>query len=90
MSAQMNQYLVHYRHDSGEDCDARIVKAHRVEGWSEDYAFFGHFKVMDEVTELIPRCLVSRVELMYDKYGNEAQCGCHPHENCTSTSCDMS
>lgn len=72
----MAQYLVHYRPDAGMDCNARVVTAHRVEGWSEDYAFFGHPKNLEEVTKLIPRDLVSYVEMTYDQFGESVS---HSH-----------
>lgn len=73
------QYLVYYKDNF--ELDARSVTAHRVEGWSEDYAFFGHPTFLDEVTLLIPRSQVDRVELAYDKFGNEV-CNCGPQAAC--------
>lgn len=67
----MNQYLVHYMDPKAVGFYARTVTAHRVEGWSSDYAFFGHASFPGEVTKLIPRALVREVELTYDANGQE-------------------
>jgi len=67
----MHQYLVVYRSEVAEEyADARSFKAHRVEGWSEDYAFFGHTTRMDVVTRLIPRRIVREVSMVYDDRGD--------------------
>jgi len=63
----VNQYLVEYRTSAVEDADAsaRLISAHRVESWSNDYAFFGHPRSLGLLTHLIPRDLVRAVELTY-------------------------
>lgn len=60
----MNQYLVYFREGKAK-VDATTVKAFRVEGWSNDYAFFGHPGNLGEPTRLFPREIVEKVELTY-------------------------
>jgi len=66
----MNQYLVFYRDADKRSERMRHVVAHRVEGWKEDYAFFGHSHFPGIATLLIPRELVDEVQLLTDQFGN--------------------
>lgn len=65
----MDQYRINYRENVDVPADAQVVRAHRVEGWSEDYAFFSHPTDMDRVTLLVPRSIVKDVTMDYDEEG---------------------
>lgn len=67
----MNKYLVYYRDPKAMGMYLSNINAHRVEGWSSDYAFFGHREFPGTVTRLIPRELVREVEMSYDASGLE-------------------
>jgi hypothetical protein len=58
--AQLNVYHVDYR-PSADGPSLTAVDAYRVEGWREDYAFFGNARDLSEATVLIPRALVFQV-----------------------------
>ena len=81
MSAdQRNQYIVEFKPSADVESDAFSVRAWRVEGWDNDYAFYGHFDRFDEVTTLIPREVVKRVYMAYDDDGRHAGTGQEPTE----------
>lgn len=61
----MNQYLVVFRSEEEVGFDAIAVSAHRVEGWTNDYAFFGHPQFLDEITRIYPRNIVRSVEMTH-------------------------
>lgn len=56
----MHEYIVEYRPEATE-LSRSSVRAHRVEGWNKDYAFFGDEKNLNNPTELVPREVVLRV-----------------------------
>lgn len=60
----MNRYIVVWHPEAGMGGDCLHTSAHKVEGWSEDYAFFGHPYDLGLVTRLYPRKLVRSVELI--------------------------
>lgn len=53
----MDRWLITYRRGAVQ-LDKAEVLAHRVEGWTGDYAFFGHVTDTKVVTHLIPREIV--------------------------------
>jgi hypothetical protein len=63
-TANAIQYIVRFRMHALQDCDATTVWAHRIEGWSRDYAFFGDASDLSKVTCLIPRDVVGTVEMI--------------------------
>lgn len=60
----MNEYLVVFR-DGANEIKAIHEYAHRVEGWSNDYAFFGHPTALGEVTVIYPREIIQRVQMVH-------------------------
>ncbi len=61
----MHEYRITYLPDVPAMDRASII-AHKVEGWSADYAFFGHPTDRHMVTCLVPRALVRCVEWKRD------------------------
>lgn len=72
------QYLVQYRPDSDTKSDAMVVRAWKVEGWNNDYAFYGHYEDRNAVTFLVPRSIVKGVKMDYDADGRLARSGNEP------------
>jgi hypothetical protein len=70
---EMDRWYVSYRQSAIEETGAHScsIQAHRVEGWSKDYAFFGHPNRLDQVTTLIPRELVAIIH--FDDWTEEDQ-----------------
>ena len=58
---EMDSWRVSYRPDSGIEY-ATYIPARRVEGWTEDYAFFAHPTSLGIATTLIPRAIVLEVQ----------------------------
>ena len=61
---KMNTYMVAFKPNADTDAAEEIITAHRMEGWQQDYAFFGHPSAEGVLTELIPRDLVLRVFML--------------------------
>lgn len=75
-----NHYMIRFRPDADTQTDAMMIQAHRVEGWDNDYAFYGHHTKLDEVTRLVPREIVRDVKMEFDSDGLYAESGINPDE----------
>lgn len=62
----MHMYGITYRDDDGV---TEVVDAHRVEGWTNDYAVFSHPTALDIPTLIIPRDRVKQVRMLMDGSG---------------------
>ena len=58
------KYQVFFRDSTANDIGFMFVWALKVEGWRNDYAFFGDASDLDKVTCLIPRETVLVVEMV--------------------------
>ena len=56
-----SRWNIKYRCENDGVKGLRKVSAHRVEGWRQDYAFFGNYDDTALPTLLVPRELVSEV-----------------------------
>jgi hypothetical protein len=57
----MNSYTVQFRDEHADAGKYATIRAYRVEGWREDYAFFGDGAELRSPTDLVPRETVLRV-----------------------------
>ena len=64
--AGLTRYRIDYRQRDDNDATGSVVSAFRVEGWSEDYAFFANPANLAEPTLLVPRELVFGVSRLFD------------------------